>query len=429
MKTFIKVLGVLLIIAVGLGYGCMYYVNSKIYDSSHQSKNNAIVSLVDAASSMYEDGVVNIALAGLDARGKDSDSRTDSIMMATIDKNNKEVKITSFMRDMYVPIPGKRNKYKINDAYFFGGPDLMMKTIRQDFNVNVQYYVTIDFKAFQDLVDKLGGIDLTVKPYEVKEINYYIKEVNWGNPDFIKGSGYQHLSGQQALSYCRIRHVGYNDYERTQRQREVLSLMVKKARKLNITKIPGLFNTVLPYIRTNIPAEKLLSLGVSVFRFGNTPISTLRIPVDGTYSEQVINQQDVLVPDFNKNTDLLKQFIISGNAAQDNSNTNVTKVTSSGSNASDAVQRNQIDVAILNSTGKTGLAAEYKSRLEALGYKVTQTGNYPYKKYDSTVINDYSKDGYGNILIQDLKFGNLIIKQKKKSLASIVVILGDDSLR
>lgn len=464
MKKVLIILASILVIIIGVVIGGLYYIDSKIYVSSKKENKHNIAqkfsvfqNLINSVSN--QDGVDNIVLAGTDARSKETASRTDSIMMATIDRTNKEVKLTSFMRDMFVPIAGCSKNYKINTAFFLGGPERLIQTLNENFRTNAEYYVTIDFSAFQALVNKFNGIDIDVKPYEVKEMNKYIKEENWHDPDFITTSGMQHLNGQQVLSYCRIRHVGNNDYERTERQRRVLTLLIQKVRKENIFQLPGLLNTVLPYIKTNIPSSKLLAFGISAYKFSKSPVSTLRIPADGMYSSQVIGGQDVLVPDFQQNIDLLSKFIASSNSEQNKTdistprsasnikpeqalNKSETNTKSSNEitntvvppqknndeiNSNMPVAKSNIDIRILNSTGRSGLAAEYKTKLEALGYSVTQIDNYKYKIYSETIINDYSKQGYGDILSHDLKFGNVIKKRKAKPLASIIIILGSDS--
>lgn len=441
MKKILVTLGVTLVVISGIIIGGLYYIDSKIFVPTKTGTNHSITNSLSAFQSIIDSvsnqsGVDNIILTGTDARSKETAARTDSIMMATIDRTNKAVKLTSFMRDMFVPIPGYIKDYKINSAYFLGGPDLLMQTLNQNFNANSKYYVTIDFSAFKALVDKFKGIDINVKSYEIKEMNKYIKEENWNNPDFVKTAGLQHLSGQQVLSYCRIRKVGNNDYERTERQRRVLSLLLQKARKQNIFELPSLLSTILPYIKTNIPSSKLLAFGISAYKFGGTSTSTLRLPAEGMYTSQVISGQDVLVPDLKQNTNLLDQFIASnsnGDTKQISASTKTNDLNSIGSTdvgvttSSTSTQRSNIEVSILNSTGKAGLAAQYKTKLEALGYKVTKTDNYPYRKYLTTRINDYSKLGYGDMVFADLKFGDVIKKQKAKPLSNIVIILGSDS--
>lgn len=301
------VIPILVIILGGVG-GVYYYINHTIYKPT---KIEDIFSTKDdEAKSQFneEQGEFNFLLCGLDGRKSDTDSRTDSMILASIDTNKKSVKLVSFMRDLYVPIPG-HGQTRLNTSFALGGPELLMKTINQDFNLNIQYYITIDFKAFQSLVDAVGGVDVDIKDYELQQLNYYIKEANWNNPDFIKSPGYQHINGQQALSYCRIRKVGNNDYERTERQRKVLSLLIAKAKKMSVFKLPQLFATLLPYVKTNVPTTKLANLGFTVFRFGSTTIDSARIPADNMFKGMKINGADVLVADMDKNVEYLDSFL------------------------------------------------------------------------------------------------------------------------
>lgn len=298
-----------LILIAGVGLGAYYYVNGKIYVPT---KDGLLTDSQDKEAAEFdeEQGIINILLVGLDGRESREDSRTDSIILASIDTNSKKVKLTSFMRDMYVPIPGYKDN-RINSAYLLGGAELLAKTINQDFDVNIQYYVSIDFRAFQELVDILGGVNMEVKEYEVDEINKYIKEVNGSNATLVKGAGYQLLNGQQALSYCRIRKVGNNDFERTERQRKVLGELINKAKKTSVLKLPELFKTVISYVKTNIPTNKLMNIGYTVFKFGGTTVDSLRIPGDGMFEGRKIYGMSVLVPDLEKNMDYLNKFIFS----------------------------------------------------------------------------------------------------------------------
>lgn len=302
-----------LVLIIGFGIGTYYYVNGQIYVPT-QEDFFADPEDKEAAKFDEEQGIINILLIGLDGRESMEDSRTDSIILATLDTNNKRVKLTSFMRDMYLPIPGYKDN-RINTAYFLGGPELLMKTINQDFDLNVQYYASIDFKAFQELVDKLGGVNIEVKDYEIKEINKYIKEVNGSNATLLGDPGFQELNGQQALSYCRIRKVGNNDFERTDRQRKVLSQLINKAKKTNILKLTDLFTTVIHYVKTNIPTNKLMNIGYTAFKFGGTEVDNLRIPGDGMFEGMNIYGMSVLVPDLEKNMNYLNRFIFSTGGA------------------------------------------------------------------------------------------------------------------
>jgi polyisoprenyl-teichoic acid--peptidoglycan teichoic acid transferase len=305
-----KVLIIILPIIIILGsiFGIYFYVNNTIHKSTKLDEIFTDKSQEEKSQLVEEQGIFNILLCGLDSRNKDSDSRTDSMIMASIDTTKKSIKLVSFMRDMYVPIPG-HGQTRLNSAYFFGGPELLMKTLNDDFNLNIQYYGTIDFKAFQSMVDSVGGIDVDIKDYELKQLNYYIKEANWNNPIYLQKAGLQHINGQQALSYCRIRKVGNNDYERTERQRRVLSLLIKKAKGLSFLKLPQLLGSVLPYIKTNMQTAKLANLGYTIYKFGTISVDTIRLPGDNMFEGMKINGADVLVPDMDKNVAYIDNFL------------------------------------------------------------------------------------------------------------------------
>ncbi|MBL4937074.1 LCP family protein [Clostridium sp. YIM B02515] len=255
-----------------------------------------------------ESDIVNILLVGVDTRGEFDDSRTDSMIIATVDPKNKKVKLTSLMRDMYVEIPG-RGYQKINSAFELGGIELLKKTIKYNFGISLDKYVAIDFKGFQELIDTLDGVELEVKDYEVKEINKYIEDVNGDSSTLLQGPGVQKLNGQQALSYSRIRKVGNNDFERTERQRRVLSLLLSKIKETKVTSYPKLYSTISPYLKTNIEFEPMLKLVYTVYKLDNFTPETTRIPVDNHFKDMKINGAAVLVPDLNYNAKEIFKFI------------------------------------------------------------------------------------------------------------------------
>jgi polyisoprenyl-teichoic acid--peptidoglycan teichoic acid transferase len=255
-----------------------------------------------------ESDIVDVLLVGVDSRGEFSDSRTDSIIIASIDPTSKKVKLTSFMRDMYVEIPGKGYN-KINAAFELGGVELLKKTIKYNFGFNVDNYVAIDFQGFQGLIDTLDGVELDVKDYEVKEVNKYIQEVNGSNSTLLQSSGMQKLNGQQALSYCRIRKVGNNDYERTERQRMVLSLLLSKVKDTSVLSYPKLYSTISSYVKTNIPFEAMLKIVYTVYKFGAISTDSFRLPIDGHFKDTNISSQSVLIPELKYNATQFYKFI------------------------------------------------------------------------------------------------------------------------
>lgn len=275
---------------------------------TEQPKKNEIEKNID--DKKKEEPIINIALFGLDRRYRDVSSRSDTIMVVSIDSNNQKIKVTSLMRDMYVPIPGHKEN-RINAAYVYGGPVLAIKTINSNFGLDVRNYVSIDFFGFEKLIDKIGGIEIKVSAEEAKVMNFYIKELNRLNGDTVENvnGGAQVLNGRQAVAYSRVRYVGNADYERTERQRKVLNEVFKKVKKSSITELPGIISTILPYVETSFSKGKIINLAVKVVGFNTENIEQFRLPVDGFFKSQRIRGMDVLVPDMEGNRKKMHEFI------------------------------------------------------------------------------------------------------------------------
>ena len=315
-KILIASISVVLIV-VGAAAGVYSYIRST-YDNNilitetpkDEDKSYTSEEITEPEIPNYgiESDIVNILLVGVDTRGEFEDSRTDSIIIATIDPTAKKVKLTSLMRDMYVEIPG-RGYQKINAAFELGGIELLKKTIKYNFGFAIDKYAAIDFKGFQELIDIMGGVELEVKGYEVNEVNKYIKDVNGDNSTLLQGPGMQKLNGQQALSYSRIRKVGNNDYERTERQRRVLSLLLAKVKDTKVTSYPKLYTTIAPYLKTNIEFNSMLKLVYTVYMLNDFTPGSFRIPVDNHFKDTSINGASVLIPDLKYNAKELFKFI------------------------------------------------------------------------------------------------------------------------
>lgn len=305
-----------IILLIGMVLACSYSFakhkyNKDIVRNEDSTENTTEVPEGEEENYETETNIKNILLIGVDTRGAYEESKTDSIIIATIDPDTKKVKLTSLMRDMYVEIPGKGYN-KINSAFQLGGIELLKKTIRYNFDLNIDYYASIDFHGFQSLIDKVGGIELNVKKCEINEINKYIEEVNGNKSTVINKEGMQLLNGQQALSYCRIRKVGNSDYERTERQRKVLSFLVSKLKEVNITKLPAVYSTISPYVKTDIPFGSVLKLGYTVYKFDSYTPDTLRLPADNCYKDTYIKGMSVLIPNLKDTAIELHKFIYPG---------------------------------------------------------------------------------------------------------------------
>jgi len=254
------------------------------------------------------ENIINILIIGQDAREGQSRQRSDSMILCTVNKTKKTLTLTSFMRDLYVQIPGKQDN-RINASYAFGGMNLLDETLAVNFGVHVDGNVEVDFTGFMDIVDMLGGIDIELTQAEA---NYLNQRGNW---DVNPGSagkwklkeGMNHLTGEQALAYSRIRYVGNADFGRTERQRKVLTILVDKCKNLNILELNSLLQKVLPMITTDLNNSEILGYALEVFPLlSDLTIETLRIPANGAYSGQTIRGMSVLVPDLEKNRELLK---------------------------------------------------------------------------------------------------------------------------
>jgi LCP family protein required for cell wall assembly len=286
---------------------------TNIKDKSPEQQKEAL-GISEDTKTQEDTGVTNILLFGLDNRSENEKGHSDTIMIASIDRKNKSVKLTSLLRDMYVPIPGKKDN-RINTAYFMGGPALAIKTVNSNFDMNIEDYVTVDFHAMELIIDLVGGIEIDIPQNEIKVINQYIDELNKISRDGSKTnritkSGLQTLDGRQAVAYARNRYVGRDDFDRTARQRKVMSELFKKGMSISITKIPDLVTTVLPNVTTSLDKTEIIELAVTVLGFGKADIEQFRIPTDDGYTDEwVSDNMLVLKPKIEYNTKLLHEFI------------------------------------------------------------------------------------------------------------------------
>jgi len=254
-----------------------------------------------------------IALFGVDAHGEGENSRSDTIMLLFIDHNEKTIKLVSIMRDTYIEVPGF-GKRKINSAYQLGGPKLALTTININFKLPLTKYITIDFAAFEKVVDALGGVEVEIKPYELENFNnvlWNLKKVLGGDVKEISSPGVHHLNGRQALAYSRIRKIGKGDYERVQRQQRVLEQVFEKVKHASLSTKLQIIDMVLPYIETNLTRDEIISLATK--NYSKYTLERTRIPINGSFKEgyAIIDgiKQWILVTDIERNTQALHEFL------------------------------------------------------------------------------------------------------------------------
>ena len=258
-------------------------------------------------------GIRNILLVGVDARPGETRSRSDTMIIVTLDGNNNEIRMTSLMRDMYVSIPGKSNN-RINAAWVYGGADLLMATIEENFGLKIDEYVAVDLRVLIDVIDALGGLTLTVKDTKqlsaingvIDAYNYQFKEKT--NDGLLKKTGTQHMNGKQVQAYARYRK-GESDVQRTARQREVLTLLFDKLQSKSIFELTNIAFKVMERIDTNLSFSEIVSLVPVAFAMKDADFEQLTIPYDAKYEHKTVKGMAVIVPDTSSCRKAMDAFI------------------------------------------------------------------------------------------------------------------------
>lgn len=263
---------------------------------------------------MKEDGVINVLLIGNDSRLAGDDGRSDAMILVSISDKTKTITMTSFLRDMYVEIPGHDGN-RLNAAYAYGGAELLMETIELNFGIPIHRYALVNFQAFANLVDAVGGIDLDLTNDEVNWINAYLMEYNQLEgkdlaTDFLDPSlsGNLHLNGPQALAFTRNRYIG-TDFGRTERQRKVLSAVIKKLPGTVLTNGGELAEGLFPNLTTNLKQGECFNLSLNAWKFLGYEMVQQCVPLEGTYSNADIRGMAVLQVDFDTNKQFLKSTL------------------------------------------------------------------------------------------------------------------------
>jgi LCP family protein required for cell wall assembly len=254
---------------------------------------------------VYDRDVYNVLLIGGDSRNEGGAGRSDAMILVSINKKAETITVTSILRDIYLKIPGKNNN-RINAAYAIGGADLLLETIEQNFKIQIDRYASIDFYAFIDVVDAIGGVTLEVTDKEIPIINNYIIEMNRltgqeDQKDCLTTSGTLLLNGKQALGYSRNRYVGNSDFERTARQRRVLEQIFNEMKKLNLIELQKLLGIILPQVTTNLTEGEIFTLILSLPAYIGYDIDQWSIPMSHSYSSLRIRGMEVLGIDFEEN--------------------------------------------------------------------------------------------------------------------------------
>ncbi|HBW13328.1 MAG TPA: LytR family transcriptional regulator [Proteiniclasticum sp.] len=315
LKITILILLGLLLSAIGIAYTFFQNTYNKVsyVDIPKENEELGIEEEEEEIVNIFKENkaIINILLMGIDKRDQYDPGRSDAMMILSIDPISNSIKLSSIMRDSLVEIKG-HGEDKLNHAYAFGGPELALHTINKNYKMNIKYFASIDYSGLTNIIDSIGGIYAQVKEEEIDMINKYTNDVAYVNgTDFsmITKPGYQLLDGTQAVAYARIRKVGDGDYERTQRQRIVLSGIIRKLTTLNILELPGTIQKLAPNVETNITSSYMLKVGTSVLNTGMKEIKQARFPLDEDSEGEMINGIWYLVFDKYKTVDALHNFI------------------------------------------------------------------------------------------------------------------------
>lgn len=261
-------------------------------------ERNEYVSSLDLKSSPL---VSNILLLGVDGSAESS-SRSDSMILVSVDFAHMKIKLTSFLRDSWVEIPSKGKKAKLNSACSSGGAQLVVDTIEYNFGVDIDHYVMVDFDMFTQIIDSLGGVTVEVTEKEAKFINNTTRQT-------VESGKNVTLNGDEALVYCRIRKLD-SDYMRTYRQRKVISALIGQAKKAGVSALIDTMNKVFPLIQTDMSALEITGLvykaGLGVVAFD---IEQNRVPIDEHMEVGTKNGQWVEIVDIDAASEYLQDYI------------------------------------------------------------------------------------------------------------------------
>ena len=257
--------------------------------------------------------IKNIILIGQDRRPTDTEpARSDTMILCSINKRTNQITLISFMRDMYVPIPGYSDN-RINAAYNYGGASLLKETLQNDFGVVIDNAIEVDFEGFIKAMTAVGDLEIELSQEEAEYLNGIgtVMNAEAGLPggNWNLHAGKNLLKPDQALAYSRTRHVGRSDWERTDRQRRVLMAAFGKVSQMSVSEQLDLVNAVIPYFATDMTDNEILGYVYYIAKEGIHVGDTFRVPADGAYTNERINNMAVLVPNLQKNSDLIKDSL------------------------------------------------------------------------------------------------------------------------
>ncbi len=261
-----------------------------------------------------DDDIYNVLLVGVDRRDKSWNGNSDAMILVSINKKENRVSMVSLMRDTYVDIPGV-GYGKLNAAYAYGAGPLLCETVTNTFNIEVDRYAAVDFFDLIDIINIIGGVDLEISAAEAEVANGYIldmcnlMEVDGTEHLIPSEGGTIHCDGVQAVGFARNRYVGNSDFERTERQRYVLSQLMAEVKRMSVAQMTEKMQEILEYVTMNIPESEIWSMVTELPELLEYDFTMSRVPYDNMYETIWVDNQDNLVPDWDETLALLHEEI------------------------------------------------------------------------------------------------------------------------
>lgn len=316
-----RLLCLLMILLVALPFahaedGLVVYTDDELLDmmaaipEEGEEDNSAFLVLPEDIA-MPEGNTYTILLVGSDAYDDDNRGRSDTMILVQVDGDDKTIRMASFLRDMYVKIPG-RGSNRLNASYIWGGHELLRRTLETNFGVTADAYVEVNFERLVKVIDAIGGVEVEVSEKERQQVNSILRFYNEKIGDAVEDqllqeSGLVHLTGKQALCFSRIRKID-GDVQRTARQRKVLEAAFHKVTQLSMAEITMLILQNMDAVQTDLTIADAVDLIPLALRCKNATFETLSIPVSGAGHHTTVDGMAVIKPDLKKNQKALKEF-------------------------------------------------------------------------------------------------------------------------
>ena len=290
-------------------------VSDEELNSIHDKMKNLAVETVS------DDDIYNVLLIGVDRRDKSWNGNSDAMLLVSINKDKNKVSVISLMRDTYVDIPGIGYK-KLNAAYAYGAGPLLCETVTDTYKIDIDRYAAVDFFDLIGIIDLIGGVSLEISPKEAEVANGYIldmcnlMDVDGWEHQIPESGGFIRCDGVQAVAFARNRYVGNSDFERTERQRYVLTQLMAEVKQLSLAQMTEKMQGLMQYVTTNIPETEIWSMLAEIPEILEYEFEMTRVPYDNMYSVIYVNGQDMLVPDWEPTLNQMHNTIYGNTAGE-----------------------------------------------------------------------------------------------------------------